>query len=114
MKPVLVRLTAAVIAGSDDRTAEYLLEQLDSDTREDVRRAAQSLAETVDLDAWRETMTPKTVVLLREACGLDVNGADMPEPEPEPSPFADLGLGSRSIESLGRLLEENAVPEGAA
>ena len=78
-----------------------------------MRRAAQSLAETVDLVLWRETLTPKTVDRLREACGLEVNGADAPEPEPEPSPFADLGLGTRSIESLGRLLEENAVPEGA-
>lgn len=114
MNEELIRLTAAVVAGSDEQTAEQISRLFDAEQQELLRDAVQSFKSSIDVREWRRAMSAGVVQRLYHECCSDATTLDMlGQKAAKPSRFDGMGLGEKSVRSLERILERMAVPEGA-
>lgn len=114
MNNELIRLTAAIVAGSDEQTAEQISRLFDGERQEVLRDAVQSFKSNIDVREWRRAMSAGVVQrLYRECCtnATDLDG--LGQETAKRSRFDGMGLGEKSVRSLERILERMAVPEGA-
>jgi hypothetical protein len=114
MNNEVIRLTAAIVAGSDRETAEEISQRFEGEEQEELRTAVQSFRSSIDVREWRKVMSSGVIRRLYLECSANVIPLDQRgDTSIEPSRFEGMGLGEKSVRSLERILDRMAVPEGA-